>query len=223
MPFILFREPVAGLSHLVAALVAIAGSIYLWRRARGDRTRLISVMVFGVSMVLLYAASATYHLVDAPALLKPLRKIDHMAVFVLIAGTFTPIGVNLLGGLSRIATLVGIWLVGASGMALKFFFFEMPEEVSTGLYLAMGWLGILLYVRLSRRLSHRALSWIIAGGVLYSTGAVLDLFEWPILAPGVFESHELFHFFVMGGTTAHFAFVARHVIPHRAAEKGSLA
>lgn len=222
MSSILLREPVAGLSHLIAALAAIAGCIFLWRRARGDLARLVSVMVFGASMILLYAASATYHLVDVPDLQLHLRKIDHAAVFVLIAGTFTPIGVNLLDGLSRIATLVGIWLVGAGGVALKLLFFEMPNALSTGLYLAMGWLGILLYARLRRRLSHGALAWIIAGGVFYSTGAILDLREWPMIAPGVFESHELFHLLVMGGTAAHFAFVARHVIPHRIAEKGSL-
>lgn len=214
LPFLGLREPVSGLTHLLGAIIAAIGGAVLWARARGDRPKRISFAIYASTLVALLLASATYHLVDlAPERLVPFRKVDHASIFLLIAGTFTPFYVNVVDGWWRLGNLVLIWTAAALGITLKLLFMNMSDAASAGLYLGMGWLALIGYLKLASRISHAAMGWMLAGGVLYSAGAVVDVAQWPVPIPGIFGFHETFHVFVLAASAIHFGVVLRYVAP----------
>jgi hemolysin III len=214
MDFLDLREPVSACSHGAGLLLAVPGTLILWKRSDGDRAKQMSLLVFGMSLALCYAGSALYHAVQvAGERLLVFHVIDHIGILVLIAGTYTPIAWNLLRGRWRGATLLLIWLLAAAGAMLHLACHTLPSWVPTAIYLGMGWGSIFVYGEIARRMSHRTLQPILAGGVLYSVGAAANLLGWPVLWPGVFGAHELFHVFVMGGSLAHFWFMIKVVLP----------
>jgi hypothetical protein len=144
--------------------------------------------------------------------------MDHVGIFMLIAGTYTPIASNLLRGRWRSATLFAAWVAAAAGASLHVLLGALPPWLSTGLYLGMGWGATFCYSELARTWSHRMLSPILIGGVLYSVGALVNLAHWPNPWPGVLDSHEVFHLFVIGGTATHVWFMVTVVLPKRAHE-----
>jgi hemolysin III len=216
LPFV-FRNPVSSLTHLGWCLWAVWVTGILWKLARGDRWRRLSVGCFGLSMVLLYGASGTYHAIPRSEewLVEQFRKLDHSAIYVLIAGTGTPVFTVLLRGRLRVWMLSLVWALAAVGVACKWLLPAPPYALTVALYVAMGWLGLIPAYALFRVVGLRGLSLVFLGGVLYTAGAVCDATEWPVLLPGVVGYHEMLHVFDMGGTLVHVLFVVRYVLPFR--------
>ncbi|MDK2010923.1 MULTISPECIES: PAQR family membrane homeostasis protein TrhA [unclassified Deinococcus] len=200
------REPVNALTHWGGALAAliVLGPLLSWAHARG--LVLWPFVVFSVSMVALYAASASYHSFRPTERgLLWLRKLDHAGIFLLIAGSYTPIAYYGLDGVWRDAVLWIVWGIALSGIVLKLVTMRLPRWISTALYLGMGWLALLFMPKFVQTLSPGALFWLAAGGVLYSIGAVIYGTKRWNPRPGVFGFHEIWHLFVLAGTGAHVA------------------
>lgn len=201
------REPVSALTHLLGALLAVAGLVVLvWRGAvHGTAWHVVAYTVFGVSMVLLYTASTLYHALPVgPRAIRTLRRIDHIMIFFLIAGTYTPFCLLPLRGPWGWSLFGAIWGCTVAGMTIKVLWLNAPRWLSTGVYLLMGWLAVIALAPLMQTASRISVAWLIGGGLLYSVGAVFYATRWPNPWPGKFGFHEIWHLFVMAGTGAHF-------------------
>lgn len=208
-----FREPVSAWTHFVWMVLALPATVWLWHLARGNRLKQVGVAVFGLSMVACYGGSWLYHSVPSD-LIPPFATLDHIGIYLLIAGTTTPIALVVLRGRWRVGLLAGIWSLAALGIALRLAW-DLPIGVLTVFYLFMGWIGCAMYFELARVLGHAGVRPIWIGGLFYSVGAILNGLDWPVIVPGVFEAHELFHLFVMTGTGWHYYFMLSHVVPAR--------
>jgi hemolysin III len=210
----IFRNPVSAGTHLLWCILGMYITALLWRLSRGDRLRQLSTGTFGLSMVLLYGASALYHAVLGPTqLLHYLRKLDHSAIYVLIAGTYTPVFAVLLGGRLRNVLLALVWGLAGVGILAKWLLPWPRYELTVTLYIVMGWMVVLPIVPLVRAVGVQAMLWALLGGVLYTFGGVCDAAKWPILLPGIIGYHEVLHLADMGGTLIHVFFVVRYVLP----------
>jgi hemolysin III len=165
---------------------------------------MIAFSVFGASMVLLYTSSSLYHSLKAKEkTLELFRKLDHSMIYVLIAGTYTPVCLLLLEGSWKWSMLITIWSLTLIGIVKKFLW-DPPRWLSTSFYLAMGWLAVVLFPAIWDKLPLAFLGWIAAGGVAYSIGAVIYGLRKPDPFPHWFGFHEIWHLFVMAGTFSHF-------------------
>jgi hemolysin III len=209
------KEPFSGLSHLASALAAAVGLVVLLEAARPAPGRIAAFTLYGLSLVLLFSASAAYHLVRArPDTERLLRRLDHSAIYLLIAGTYTPVCISVLPGTLGTVILVIIWIFAAAGILAKAFLFDrIPNWVSTALYIAMGWLGVVAIVPLVRALPFEGIAWLAGGGLLYTLGAVIYGLKKPDPFPGIFGSHEIWHLFVSAGAASHFLLMLRSVAP----------
>lgn len=215
-PMLGFREPVSGCTHFVAAVLAAFGSGVLFARSSGDKWKQVAMAAYGATMVMLFFASATYHLVTLPPeTLVWFRKVDHASVFLLIAGTFTPFYAVAVEGWWRAGNLMLIWTVAVAGVVLKVAFIDLPDRWSSGIYVAMGWLALIGYAKLADAISHRAMAWLLAGGVVYTLGAVVDAAQWPVPWPGIFGFHETLHVMTMIAAGLHYSVVYRYLVPFR--------
>jgi hemolysin III len=215
------RDPVSSASHLLTAVWAAYATLVLLRLTPGPGGRRAAVAVFGLSMVLLYLASGTFHGVpytraDNPAEFRLFQKLDQSAIFVLIAGTNTPIIVTLLSGARRRWFLGLMWGVAAVGIGCLWLLPKAPHAVVVANYLVMGWLGIVPAWHYARALGWGPMGWALAGAVFYTLGAVCEILEWPVLLdhPVRVGYHEILHLFDIAGTVAFFLFVARYVVPY---------
>lgn len=205
------REPVNGASHLVGLLLAGAGTVLLLSMARGP-WQLAAFSIYGATLILLYGASTLYHVLplsDRP--LRALRMLDHIAIYFLIAGTYTPIALITLHSPLGWSLLVGVWLIAVAGIPFKLFFLDAPVWISTATYLAMGYLAVVAVVPVARAVSVPGLLWLIAGGLAYTVGAVIYSRQRPDPFPGRFGHHEIWHLLVLAGSACHFAFMVYHV------------
>lgn len=206
-----FSEPVSSLTHLAgAATFAILGGFLIFR-GRGDRRRMASLAVFVVSCVLLLALSGVYHLLAPDAVARNvLMRLDHAAIFVLIAGSFTPVHMILLHDRWHRHLLPLIWLAAIAGLALKSVYFDtMPEWLGLTMYLGLGWLGVISAVTLAYRYGLHFILPLVWGGLAYTVGAMAEHLHWPVLIPGIFGPHEMFHLAVLAGISFHWAFIRR--------------
>lgn len=211
---LIFRNPVSAGTHLLWCIFGMYITALLWRLGRGDRLRQLSTGIFGLSMVLLYGASGLYHAVLGPErLLFYLRRLDHSAIYVLIAGTYTPVFAVLLRGRLRIVLLSWVWGLAGVGILAKWLLPWPPYWLTVALYITMGWMVLLPIVPLIRAVGVQAMLWALLGGVLYTFGGVCDAAKWPILLPGIIGHHEVLHVADMGGTLIHVFFVVRYVLP----------
>jgi hemolysin III len=208
-----FKDPVSGISHLVSAVAAAVGLFALLSVSPPDPARRLVLLVYGVCLIFLFLASAIYHLVlTRPAPEAVLRRIDHSAIFLLIAGTYTPICVVILPHGIGTALLVAVWSFAVLGIAMKIFFFDkVPGWVSTALYVIMGWLVLFGLVPLIRNLPLAGLLWLAAGGVLYTGGVAFYAMKKLVIIPNLIGAHEVWHFFVTAGAAAHFVLILRFV------------
>jgi hemolysin III len=215
VPALGLREPISSATHFVAFLWAIYATLLLLRLCQGERTKQLSLGIFGASMIALYAASSAYHGVSLSVeRLRLFQLIDHSAIYGLIAGTYTPAFLVLLHpGLRRRLLLGGIWTLALIGILGKWLLPETPYELTIGLYLGLGYSGLLPVLELKRAVGSRGLCWAISGGLFYTMGCLADLMQWPILYPGVFGQHEFFHLCSMAGTACHFNFMMLYVVP----------
>ncbi|HSL93978.1 MAG TPA: hemolysin III family protein [Bacillota bacterium] len=204
----------SGISHLVGAVmsvVAMVALVYIAVR-HGSIWHVVSFAIFGASLILLYTASALYHLIPAnEQLITVLRKLDHSMIFVLIAGSYTPYCLVALRGPWGYGMLVAIWSIALLGIVFKLFWLQAPRWLYTGFYLFMGWLVIVAIGPLVQNVPRGALVWLGLGGLSYTVGAILYGTKWPKLLPGVFGFHEIWHLFVIAGSAAHFWAVFRYV------------
>lgn len=206
------REPVSSLTHMIAAALAFAGTVYMLVTATNLRS-IIGALIFGVSMVILYIASTIYHGIHGSnKTIQALRRFDHAAIFVLIAGTYTPICLMSLKGPIGKWLLIAIWVLAAAGIIPKMFLMNMPKWVSSVIYLGMGWISVFFISPLKFALPTTALVLLIGGGVLYSIGAIVYTKKAPAKKNWSFGYHEVFHLFVMLGTAAHFLMISHYVI-----------
>jgi hemolysin III len=202
------REPVNSLTHWGGAILALIGSIALLVVGWGGTAKVISLAIYGVSLIFLFLASATYHMVRVKdKALEIFRKVDHAAIYLLIAGTYTPFCVNAFSGFWQWGMLSIIWSLALIGIIVKVFYIRAPRWLNAGIYLVMGWLCIAAIGQMLAVLPIWVISWLITGGVIYSLGAVVYITKTFNFKPGVFGFHEMWHIFVMLAAAAHFVAV----------------
>lgn len=210
------REPGSAITHFIAMMMAIFATSPLLVKAalNGNHTTILAMAVFMGSMVLLYGASTVYHsLVVRDKILKIFRKLDHMMIFVLIAGSYTPVCLIVLGGKSGYTPLAAVWGIAAAGMLIKVLWINCPKWFSSVIYIAMGWVCLFVFRELLATLSQAAFLWLLAGGLIYTVGGVIYALKLPVFNAkhSQFGSHEVFHLFVMAGSICHFVFMYQYV------------
>lgn len=203
------KEPVSCLTHLGGAVAALFCTVALIYKAYiFGPLYIVAFSVFGVAMILLYTASAIYHMLRVPRRLsRILQRIDHTMIFSLIAGTYTPACLIPLRGAWGWSILTAVWGIAVAGVFMKLFWMTAPRFLSTLVYIVMGWLGIVAVVPLSRELSATAFALLLSGGFCYTAGAVIYVLKRPRLYPRYFGFHEVFHIFVLLGSAFHVLFM----------------
>ena len=213
---ITIREPGSAITHFIAMMMAVFATVPLLVKAgiQSGWENFLAMAIFMGSMILLYGASATYHSVDLTGRsLRVFRKLDHMMIFVLIAGSYTPVCLIVLGGKLGYTLLALVWVIAAVGMLVKACWITCPKWFSSVIYIAMGWVCVLVFGPLLKTLSAPAFLWLLAGGIIYTVGGVIYALKLPIFNAKhkFFGSHEVFHLFVMGGSICHFIFMYLYV------------
>lgn len=202
------REPGSAITHFIGLLMAVAASIpLLVKAANENKLELLCMVIFMLSMILLYAASTTFHTFDInPEVNRILQKIDHCAISVLIAGTYTPVCVLVLRQPTGRNLCILVWSIAIAGILIKVFWITCPKWFSSVLYIAMGWACVTAFPALLRDLSRAGFYWFLAGGILYTIGGVIYALKLESFNSRhrYFGTHEIFHLFVMGGSICHF-------------------
>ena len=206
------KDPGSAITHFIGMVAAMAAAAPLLLKASREagRTQLIALSIFIVSMIMLYAASTIYHTLDiSPKVNKMLRKMDHMMIFILIAGTYTPICMVVLGDKTGWGMLALVWGIALAGIIIK----ACPKWFSSVIYIAMGWVCVLAFSKIVKALPPAAFGWLLAGGIIYTVGGVIYALKLPIFNTRHknFGSHEIFHLFVMGGSLCHYILMYRFV------------
>lgn len=211
------REPVNALTHGVGVLFGVVALVVLLILSEGEPWRTTSFAIYGASMILLYLASSVMHGARVgPELLRRLRLLDHAAIFLLIAGTYTPVTLVLLRPEAPAWgwALFGVaWGFALLGVVFKLFWLEAPRWLSTLLYIGMGWMALVAIVPILQTLAWGGLTWLLIGGLFYSVGALVYAKKRPNPFPRVFGYHEIWHLFVLAGSVSHFVLMLRYVLP----------
>ena len=205
------KDPGSAITHFIGMLMAFFSAIPLLIKAAHEpgRIYIISLAVYAASLILLYAASTTYHTFDLSEKVNTiLKKIDHMMIFILIAGSYTPICLLVLGGHTGILLLSLVWGIAIAGILIKAFWVYCPKWVSSVLYIGMGWTCVLAFTQILNSMSAAAFGWLLAGGIIYALK--LPIFN---SRHKNFGSHEIFHLFVMGGSACHFVVMYAYLLP----------
>ena len=211
------KDPGSAITHFIGMMMAVFAATPLLIKAfrNPDRLHLVSLTIFILSMILLYAASTIYHSLDlSERANRILRKIDHMMIFILIAGTYTPVCLIVLNNRTGYLLCALVWAIALVGIVVKACWITCPKWFSSVLYIGMGWVCVLAFTQIVNALPPAAFGWLLAGGIIYTICGVIYALKLPIfnsMHPS-FGSHEIFHLFVMGGSICHFvlmyAFVA---------------
>lgn len=213
------RDPYDGLrlwsaiTHGLGAALALLGTVLLLVKTilcGADPWRIVSFSVYGLSMFCLYLASTLYHSVNtSPGGRIGLRKYDHISIYLLIAGSYTPVCLIVLRGAWGWGLFAGIWSLALLGIVLTLYWIDCPRAVTTLLYLAMGWLAISAIFPLGRALGREGMVWLIAGGIFYTVGGILYALKWPGRNNPRFGCHEIFHVFILLGSLCHYLMMYR--------------
>ena len=203
------KDPGSAITHFIGMMMAVFASTPLLIKAarQPDKIHMIALGIFITSMILLYAASTLYHTLDlSENANKRLKKMDHMMIFVLIAGTYTPICIIALPQPVGMQLFTLVWGIALLGIVVKMFWVTCPKWFSTLLYISMGWICVLAFTQLLNSLPAAAFGWLLAGGIIYTIGGIIYALKLPIFNSKhrYFGSHEIFHLFVMGGSVCHF-------------------
>lgn len=203
------EERINVISHGVGAVLGVIAFVLLVYRAvqLGDFMHLIGFGVFGLSLVVLYTASTLYHYATDTGWRKRLRKLDHAAIYVLIAGSYTPFALITLRHADGWLVFSTVWVLALIGMVLKLYFTGRYDKLSTAMYLGMGWMAMLYVKPLMQHLPADGLYWLLGGGIAYTAGAVLYSIR------RIRFNHAIFHFFVLAGSFSHFVTVFFYVLP----------
>ncbi len=210
------KDPGSAITHFIGMILAMLAAIPLLVKAHHEAGNLAAgaLTIFIGSMILLYAASTIYHTFDiSPAVNKVLRKIDHMMIFILIAGTYTPVCLVVLGDRTGWMLLALVWTIAIAGIIIKACWITCPKWFSSVLYISMGWICVLAFTRIVQALPRAAFWWLLAGGLIYTAGGVIYALKLPIFNSKHknFGSHEIFHLFVMGGSFCHYVMMYQFV------------
>jgi hemolysin III len=210
------REPINGLTHLAGAILSFIGLLAMVIKASmvtSSAVAIASSIAFGVSMILLYSASATYHMVIAKdKVIAFLRRLDHSMIFVLIAGSYTPFCLVSLNGTTGWVIFSIVTLVAVCGVIFKMVWFNCPRWLSTVLYIAMGWIIVLAFSPLSEAMSFHGVFLLLLGGIFYTVGGIIYAVKPKFLEFKHMGFHEIFHIFIMMGSMAHFLSVYLYVL-----------
>lgn len=209
------RNPVRGFMDGGAALASLAGLITLGAVTIGDAGKFVAVGVFGLSLIALYTTSALYHTIPwSAAWRNRMQRLDHSMIYVLVAGSWTPLAAVVLDGRWRITVLTVVWGLAMFGIAQKVFIPRVPLWFSIAVQVTMGYFALVPLVELMGRLSPEAIVLMFASGALYTIGLVLFALRRPRLVPRIFSYHEVFHVFVIAASALHFVLVLRYVVPY---------
>lgn len=200
------REPFNTYSHLAGGIIALIWLIFLMQKAAGDPIgHKLAYLIYGVSVVLMFMSSAIYHTLNVGDRNKLLfQQIDHIMIYIIIAGSYTPICAIALDGGWRLGMLLGIWIFALAGVFNKIFWMKAPRWFSTAIYLLMGWIAVIIFPLLWDILPAGFLYWIAAGGIFYTAGAIIYGIKKPNPFPDTFGSHEIWHLFVIAGAFSHY-------------------
>jgi hemolysin III len=210
-----FREPISSLTHLVGAFFSLIGLILLIKYSldTSNPYNTMILAVFGISSILLYSASSTYHKsLSSEKVIKVLRRVDHSMIYVLIAGTYTPICLIALKGKLGTVLFLSVWLLALIGILLKIVWFDAPRWLYTGFYILMGWISIFVIVPIIKAVSLGGFMWLLAGGLFYTVGAVIYATKRPKINLKLFGFHEIFHIFIMLGSLCHYVLMFKYIM-----------
>ncbi|RPJ52152.1 MAG: hemolysin III family protein [Chloroflexi bacterium] len=203
-----FRQPVSGLTHLAGAVSAVIGQVVLLTQSGNQIFERMSLLVYTASLFLMFMSSSIYHLVySSPKVTGVLRQLDHAAIYLLIAGTYTPFCIIAFDGFWRWGMLTIIWSLAFIGIFVKIWMIQAPRWITAGVYVIMGWLCLFAIREMLLNLSPQTIGWLLAGGIIYTIGAVVYITRRMDFIPNVFGFHEVWHIFVMLGAAAHFVAV----------------
>ncbi|MGB4590378.1 MAG: hemolysin III family protein [Clostridiaceae bacterium] len=215
MKKIILREPINSLTHLAGAAVFFIGTIILITNRillNAGVKDIIGAIIFGLSLVLLYLASGIYHGYNGSEKgIKVLKKLDHSMIYVLIAGSYTPICLHVLDGNKRILILTVVWGIAIFGIFSKIYINNIPRVLYTFFYLLMGWMVVFFIKDLYRNVDTIGFNLLVLGGILYSIGGVIYMIKKPNISK-IFGFHELFHLFILGGSLSHYFLVFKYLI-----------
>lgn len=198
-------RPWSAITHGVGAVLALIGTIFLLVRSAGSWTHFWAFAVYGVSMVGLYTASTLYHCINTSVRGRlALRKYDHCSIYLLIAGSYTPICVIALEPPQGLVLCAAVWTLGLAGIALSIAWIDCPRWLTSGVYLFMGWMALGALGSIARALPPVGMFALVLGGVLYSVGGILYAVKWPGRNNPRFGCHEIFHVFILLGSVCHF-------------------
>lgn len=211
--YLKMREPVNTWTHFVTFLAAIGGLVALVILSRNSFPKLIIMAVYGASVILLFGASSLYHWVRTqPRKILILKKLDHIAIYLLIAGSYTPVLYYGLAGTWRLVMLPMIWGLALIGVIMKLIFINLPRRISTAFYLVLGWLALIPLVQLIHNLPPGAIILMVAGGVVYTIGAIIYATKCFNFFPNRFGFHELFHLFISAGSITHYVMIMLYFV-----------
>ena len=203
------EELLNSVTHGIGALLSVAGLVALvvMAAANGDMWRIISFTIYGCSLILLYLASTLYHSVTYLPAKRILRIVDHAAIYVLIAGTYTPFLLVTLRGPLGWTLFAVVWGMAIAGIIYKTVAIHRYENLSTVLYVVMGWLGVIGFRQMAVNIDPAGMVWLLAGGLTYTAGVLFFAF------PKVPYNHAIWHLFVLGGSACHYVVMVRYVLP----------
>lgn len=209
-----FREPMNGFTHFIGVILSITATFLLIIKSNDSQSLIgvISISVFGISMILLFTASTLYHWLKlSEEGIKKLRKVDHIMIFIYIAATYTPICIIVLKGYIGWLLLIAVWLVAIFGVIIKLLWMNAPRWLSTLIYVLMGWLAVVVIYPLFSSLEIDALLWLFTGGLFYTVGAIIYALKKPDPFPGILGFHEIFHLFVLAGSFSHYWLMYKYI------------
>lgn len=208
------KEPVNTWTHLIPFMAAIIGLVFLIIICKDNISKLVTMTIYGLSMIVLYGASSVYHWVrTTPQRELLLKRLDHIAIYFLIAGSYTPVFYYGLEGAWRWAMLSAVWTLAIVGMALKIWFIHAPRYVSATFYVSLGWIALVPFLQLIKHLPIGAIILMAVGGVVYTMGAVIYATKIFDFFPKRFGFHEIFHLFIATGSILHFIMIFIYIVP----------
>jgi len=208
------KEPINTWTHFISFIAAIVGLVFLIVMSKDNISKLVTMTIYGLSMILLYGASSIYHWVKTtPQKELLLKKIDHIAIYILIAGSYTPVFYHGLEGAWRWAMLISVWSLAVLGIVLKIWFIHAPRYVSATFYVSLGWIALVPFLQLIKHLPLGAIILMAVGGVIYTMGAVIYATKIFDFFPKRFGFHEIFHLFIAAGSIVHFIMILIYIVP----------
>ena len=209
-PVLRLREPFSAGSHLLGSLAGIFGAVYLIWRCDGSTGSIIALLIYSLALISLFLISGLFHgLHCSDAAISKLERLDYAAIYLFIAGTYTPVCLFVISGKFGLGLLIGEWILALSGVWLALTRGPASRNIQVAVYLAMGWAFLLAIPSLSKALSPLAFNLLILGGVFYSVGAIIFAFDWPQIFRSRFSAHDFWHVLVLLGSASHYAFVVQ--------------